>query len=78
MINIRILTHYVQLVGIKEMTDCRNARSGELQDNRVLGGIYEPKRDEVKETGDNCMRKSFLICTPQQILVLLGRSNHEG
>ena len=76
MINICTLTHDVHLVGIKEVIDCRNAGSRKLQGNRVLGGIYEPKTDEVKETGDNCMRRSFLICTPQQIL--LERSNHEG
>jgi hypothetical protein len=74
-INICILRYYVHLVG-KEVIDCRNAQSGKLQDNRALGGKYEPKRDEVKETGDNCIRRSFLICTPQKIL--LKRSNHEG
>jgi hypothetical protein len=27
------LTYYVRLVGIKEVTDCRNARCGKLQNN---------------------------------------------
>jgi hypothetical protein len=49
----------------KKVIDCRNARSGKLQDNRVPGGIYEPKKDEVEETEDNCMR-SFLIRTPNK------------
>jgi hypothetical protein len=75
-INIFILTYYVHLVGVQEVIDCRNARSGKLQDNRVLGGIYEPKKDEIEENEDNCMRRSFLIRTPKQIL--LERSNHEG
>ena len=27
------LTYYVRLVGIKEVTDCRNARCGKLQND---------------------------------------------
>jgi len=68
-INIYILTYYVHLVGTEEVIDCRNARSVKLQGNRVLGGKYQRKRDEEKETGDNCMRRSLLNCTPQQILL---------
>jgi hypothetical protein len=44
------LTYYVYLVGTKEVTNCKNARSGKLQDNRVLGGTFEPKRDMCRRT----------------------------
>jgi hypothetical protein len=74
-IHICILRYYVYLVGKEEAIDCKNAQSGKLQDNTALGGKYEPKRDEAKETGDNCTRRSFLICTQQ---ILLQRPNHEG
>jgi hypothetical protein len=62
----------MHLVGITEVTDCKNARSVKLKNKRVLGGISESKRDEVQKNGDNCMRRSFLICTQQ---ILVGRSN---
>jgi hypothetical protein len=43
--------------------------------NRVLRGIFGPKRDEVTggETGERCTTGSFIICTHHQIS--LGRSN---
>jgi hypothetical protein len=34
-------------------------------ENRVLRGIFGPKRDEV--TGENCITRSFVICTLRQI-----------
>ena len=30
------LTYYVRLVGIKEVTDCRNARCGNIQNNEYF------------------------------------------
>jgi hypothetical protein len=36
-------------------------------ENRVLGRIIGPKRDEVKEkSGENCIMRTFITCTPQQ------------
>jgi hypothetical protein len=40
-------------------------------ENRVLRRIFGPKKDEV--TGECCTMRSFIFCTPPQIL--LGRSN---
>jgi hypothetical protein len=35
-------------------------------DNRVLRRIFGPKRDEVTKNGENCIMKSFVICTLRQ------------
>jgi hypothetical protein len=32
-------------------------------ENRVLRKISVPKRDEVMEDGENCITRSFMICT---------------
>jgi hypothetical protein len=32
-------------------------------ENRVLRRIFGPKRDEVTEDGENCIMRSFVICT---------------
>jgi hypothetical protein len=37
-------------------------------ENRVLRRIFEPKRDEVKESGENYVMKSLMFCTPRPIL----------
>jgi hypothetical protein len=42
-------------------------------ENRVLRGIFGPKRDEVTGVWKSCSRGSFIICTHHQIL--LGRPN---
>jgi hypothetical protein len=34
-------------------------------ENRLLRRIFGPKRDEV--TGENCITRSFLICTLRQV-----------
>jgi hypothetical protein len=33
--------------------------------NRVLRKLFGPKRDEV--TGENCITRSFVICTLRQV-----------
>jgi hypothetical protein len=43
-------------------------------ENRVLRGIFGPKRDEVTGDWRKLHNGSFIICTHHQIL--LGRSNH--
>jgi hypothetical protein len=51
----------------------REEHSLRVFENRVLRGIFGPKRDEVTEEWENCTMESFLVCTHHQIL--LGRSN---
>jgi hypothetical protein len=34
-------------------------------ENRVLRGIFAPKRDEVTGDGENCIMRSFITCTPR-------------
>jgi hypothetical protein len=42
-----------------------------VSENRVLGRIFGPKRDEVRqEVGENCIMRSCMVCTLR--LVLLG------
>jgi hypothetical protein len=45
----------------------REERRQWLFDNGVLRRIFGPKRNEVKESGDNYVKKSLMICTPHQI-----------
>jgi hypothetical protein len=35
-------------------------------ENRVLRGTFGPKRDEVTGDWRNCIRRSFITCTPHQ------------
>jgi len=44
-------------------------------ENGVLRRIFEPKREEVTGSGENCVMRSLMICTPQQML--FGLSNRE-
>ena len=37
-------------------------------ENRVLGRIFEPKRDEIKGNGKNYVMSSLMNCTPHPIL----------
>jgi hypothetical protein len=37
-------------------------------ENRVLRGIFGPKRDEVKGSGDDYITRNLMICTHHQIL----------
>ena len=36
-------------------------------ENRVLRRILEPKRDEIRGTGEDYITWSFMLCTPDQI-----------
>jgi hypothetical protein len=38
-----------------------------LFENRVLRRIFGPKRDEVQASGENCIMRSFTICTLRQV-----------
>ena len=44
-------------------------------ENKVLRRIFEPKRDKVTGSGENCVMRSLMICTPHQML--FGLSNRE-
>jgi hypothetical protein len=46
----------------------REKRRLRVFENRVLRGIFRPKRDEGKGSGENYIMGSFMICTPHQIL----------
>jgi hypothetical protein len=37
-------------------------------ENRVLRRIFGPNREEVKESGENCIMRSLIICTPHPLL----------
>ena len=39
-----------------------------VSENRVLRRIFRPKRDEVTGSGENCIMRSLMICTPHPIL----------
>jgi hypothetical protein len=36
---------------------------------RALRRIFQPKREEVMEAGENCIMRRFITCTLQQILL---------
>jgi hypothetical protein len=38
-----------------------------LFENKVLRRIFGPKRNEAKESGEDYVTKSLMICTPHQI-----------
>jgi hypothetical protein len=46
----------------------REERRLRMFGNRVLRGIFGPKRDEVTGSGENFIRRSLMICIPHQIL----------
>jgi hypothetical protein len=46
----------------------REERGQRVFENRVLRGIFEPKRDELRGSGENYIMRSFIICTAHQIL----------
>jgi hypothetical protein len=39
-------------------------------ENKVLRRIFRPKTDEVTGDGENCIMKSFIICTLRQVLLV--------
>jgi hypothetical protein len=38
---------------------------------RVLRKIFGPKREEIKETGENCIVSSFMVCTAHQTQLIV-------
>jgi len=46
----------------------REERRLRVFENRVLRGIFGPKRDEVTGDGENYIMRSLMICTPHPIL----------
>ena len=45
----------------------REERRLRVFENGVLTTVYEPKRDEVQENGENYIMGSLVICTPYPI-----------
>jgi hypothetical protein len=39
-----------------------------MSENRMLRRIYGPKREEAVEAGEDCIMRSWIICTLHQIL----------
>jgi len=46
----------------------REERKLKVFENRVLKGIFGPKRDEVTGNGENYTMRSLMICTPHPVL----------
>jgi hypothetical protein len=46
----------------------REERRLRVFENRVLRRVFGPKRDEVTKSGENCIIRSLMICTPLPIL----------
>ena len=46
-----------------------------MLESRVLRRMFEPKRDNITGSGENCVMRSLMICTPHQML--FGLSNRE-
>jgi hypothetical protein len=53
----------------------REERRLRVFENRLLKKIFGPTMDEIKRTGRDCRMRSFMICTPHE--VLFGWSNQE-
>ena len=47
----------------------REERRMRVFENRALRRIFGPKRDEVTGNGEDYVTRSFMICTPHQILL---------
>jgi hypothetical protein len=45
----------------------REERRLKLFENTVLRRIFGPKRDEVRENGEDNITRSFMLCTPRQL-----------
>ena len=45
----------------------REERMLKLFENKVLRRIFGPKRDEVRENGEDNITRSFMLCTPRQL-----------
>jgi hypothetical protein len=39
-----------------------------MSKNRMLRRIFGSKREDVMEAGENCVMRSFMICSPHQIV----------
>jgi hypothetical protein len=45
----------------------REAHRLRVFENKVLRRIFGPKRDEVTGGGENCIMRSFVICTLRRV-----------
>ena len=46
----------------------REERRLRVFENRVLRRVFGPKRDKVKENGENYIMRKLIICTPHPLL----------
>ena len=46
--------------------------------NRVLRNVFEPKRDEVQETGESGIMRTCMICIPNHIFRLSHQEKRDG
>jgi predicted solute-binding protein len=74
-INFVTIDLYLQSVNIKANEVIRqNAKSAYTLSSvallrRVLRKLFGPKRDEVKEVGENCIMRSCMSCTLRPVLL---------
>jgi hypothetical protein len=67
------LKHYKQhfflfyFMGVKLDLTLREKHRLRVFENRVLRRIFGPKRDDVRENGEDYITKSFMLCIPHQI-----------
>jgi hypothetical protein len=54
-------------MGVKLGLKLREEHELRIFKNRVLRRIFGPKRDVVREGGERCIMRSFVICTPRQV-----------
>jgi hypothetical protein len=58
----------VVLYGCETWSQREGQRRLRVFENRVLRRIFGPRREEVTGNGENYITRSFMICTPHQIL----------
>jgi len=57
--------HKEELYGLIQFETCYWLR---VFENRVLRKIFASKRDEVTGSGENYLKRNFMMCIPHQIL----------
>jgi hypothetical protein len=55
---------------VSRYVSCRKEHVLCVLDNRIIGKLFGPEREKVKgkETGEKCIKGSFVICIPPKIL----------
>jgi len=58
-----VVLHGCETWSLKLIQECRLR----VSENRVMRRIFRPKRDDVIGSGENCILRSLMICTPYPI-----------